>query len=70
MPFCYCIRRTADITAIWKAGMVSWVWQVNRCLHGSGCRIALQDQHTWMVRPGRRAQCYWTRRTLLLQSRL
>jgi hypothetical protein len=34
--------------------------QVNRCLHGSGCRIALQDQHTWMRYAPGDAQCYWT----------
>jgi hypothetical protein len=44
MPFCYCIRRSADITAIWKAGMVSWVWQVTDASMGlaaeSHCRTS------------------------------
>jgi hypothetical protein len=70
MPFCYCIRRSADITAIWKAGMVSWVWQVTDASNlaaESHCRTSTRDA----VRPGRRERNVTgpVEQTLLLQSR-
>jgi exonuclease III len=47
------VRRTTDITTIWRSGLVPWMLAVNKRLQKYSCRLAVQDQVAWMAfRPG------------------
>jgi hypothetical protein len=43
------VRRTAGITTIWRNGLVPWMLMVNKRLQKFSCRLAVQDQVSWMA---------------------